>query len=217
MDDRQLLAAAQWACDAADWQLCINTSERTRGEIDVAQRYPMPFLRDITAAARGTGLEPALVLGLIRQETRFMAQLHSAVGAGGLMQLMPSTARWAAHKGGIDYRPGRLTDPDTNLRLGTFYLRMVLDSFGGSAPMAAAAYNAGPARPRRWRGTLMEDPVVWTENVPFYETRDYVKKVMTNAAVYAALQDGHAPRLRPRLGPPIGPRDAERPAQPDMP
>ena len=217
MNDRELLAAAQWACDLSEWQLCINTSERTKGEIDIGQRYPMPFQRDIAAAARNAGLEPAFVFGLIRQETRFMGQMRSAVGASGMMQLMPATAKWAAHKAGIAYQADMISDPDTNLRIGSFYLKLVLDSFGGSQPMAAAAYNAGPARPRRWRGTVMVDPAIWAENVPFFETRDYVKKVMTNAAVYAALLGNKPPLLRQRLGSQIGPRDAEQPPSPDMP
>jgi soluble lytic murein transglycosylase len=217
MSDRDLLAAAQWACDQSEWQLCINTSERTKVEIDIAQRYPMPFRRDIVEAAVNTGLDPAFVFGLIRQETRFMGNMRSAVGANGLMQLMPNTARWAAKKAGIAYRPELITDAPTNLRIGTFYLKLVLDSLGGSDPMAAAAYNAGPARPRRWRGGMMLAPEVWTENVPFHETRDYVKKVMTNAAIYAALLGDKGPKLRPRLGPQIGPRDAEQAPAPDMP
>jgi soluble lytic murein transglycosylase len=217
MSDRDLLAAAQWACDVSDWQLCINTSERTKAEIDIAQRYPLPFRRDIVEAAKNAGLDPAFVFGLIRQETRFMGNMRSAVGANGLMQLMPATAKWAAKKAGIPYRPELITDASTNLRIGSFYLKLVLDSFGGSDPMAAAAYNAGPARPRRWRGGLMLAPEVWTENVPFFETRDYVKKVMTNAAIYAALLGNKGPQLRPRLGPQIGPRDAEQPPAPDMP
>ena len=217
MGDRDLLAAAQWACDQSDWQLCINTSERTKTEIDIAQRYPLPFRRDIVEAATNAGLDPAFVFGLIRQETRFMGNMRSAVGANGLMQLMPATAKWAAKKAGIAYRPELITDSSTNLRIGSFYLKLVLDSFGGSDPMAAAAYNAGPARPRRWRGGLMLAPEVWTENVPFYETRDYVKKVMTNAAIYAALLGNKGPQLRPRLGPQIGPRDAEQPPAADMP
>ena len=216
MSDRELLAAAQWACEASDWQLCINTSERTKVEIDLAQRYPTPFQRDISLAAQNSGLEPAFVFGIIRQETRFMPAIKSHVGASGLMQLMPATAKWVARKGGFDYRPDLISDPATNLRLGTFYLRMVLDSFGGSQTMAAAAYNAGPGRPRRWRGALMTDPAIWTENVPFFETRDYVKKVLANTAIYAAMQGGKPAQLRPRLGPQIGPLDAEQPS-PDLP
>jgi soluble lytic murein transglycosylase len=217
MSDRDLIAAAQWACDMSDWQLCINTSERTKTEIDIAQRYPMPFRRDIVEAATNAGLDPAFVFGIIRQETRFMGNMKSAVGANGLMQLMPATAKWAAKKANIPFRPDLITDPTTNLRIGAFYLKLVLDSLGGSDPMAAAAYNAGPARPRRWRGGLMLAPEVWTENVPFFETRDYVKKTMANAAIYAALLGNKGPQLRPRLGPRIGPRDAEQAPAPDMP
>jgi soluble lytic murein transglycosylase len=87
------------------------------------------------------------VFGLIRQETRFMATLRSSAGASGLMQLMPATARWTARKIGLDFQPGQVNDVDINLRLGTTYLRMVLDDFAGSQAMAAAAYNAGPGRP----------------------------------------------------------------------
>jgi soluble lytic murein transglycosylase len=217
MSDRDLLAAAQWACDLSEWQLCINTSERTKAEIDIAQRYPLPFRREIVEAATNAGVDPAFVFGLIRQETRFMGNMRSAVGANGLMQLMPATAKWAARKASIPYRAEMITDSSTNLRIGSFYLKLVLDSFGGSDPMAAAAYNAGPARPRRWRGGAVLAPEVWTENVPFYETRDYVKKVMTNAAIYAALLGNKGPTLRPRLGPQIGPRDASLPPAPDLP
>jgi soluble lytic murein transglycosylase len=108
-----------------------------------------------------------------------------------------------------------INDREVNLKLGTAYLKLVLDDFGGSAAMAAAAYNAGPSRPRRWReGPLME-VAAWAENIPFNETRDYVKKVLSNATVYAALLEG-APTLalKARLGAPIGPRDAAAP-QPD--
>ncbi len=214
MDDRALLAAARLACDRQDWQLCINTAERTRGEIDLRLRYPMPFADDITSAARAQGLEPALVFGLIRQETRFMPQLRSSVGASGLMQVMPATASWVARRIGMPWtNPALISDPTTNLKLGTAYLRLVLDDLGGSQAMAAAAYNAGPGRPRRWREGPTLETAIWAENIPFNETRDYVKKVLSNASVYAALLDARQPpALRPRLGPGIGPRDGAAPA-----
>jgi soluble lytic murein transglycosylase len=210
MGDRELLAAARLACDRSDWQLCINTAERTRGEIDTALRYPTPFAVEITQAATAAGLEPALVFGLIRQETRFMPQLKSSVGAAGLMQVMPATGRWMAKKIGMDWRnPEMISDPLVNLRLGTSYLKLVLDDLGGSQAMAAAAYNAGPGRPRRWREGPQLETAIWAENIPFTETRDYVKKVLSNAAVYSALLDNQKPPvLRPRLGAGIGPRDA---------
>ncbi len=212
MDDRQLLAAAALACRAQDWQLCINTSERTRGEIDLAQRFPMPWKDEIVAIARERGLDDAYVFGLIRQETRFMPTLRSSVGAAGLMQLMPATARETAKKIGMDYSADMITDRDTNLRLGTSYLKRVLDDFGGSQALAAAAYNAGPGRPRRWREGPVLEPAAWAENIPFAETRDYVKKVLSNATYYAALMGREAPSLKARLGRTIGPREASLPA-----
>jgi len=218
MSDRQLLAAAQIACDAQDWQLCINTSERTRLEVDVAQRYPMPYRDEIVARSRELGLDAPYVMGLIRQETRFMASLRSYVGASGLMQLMPATAKWTAKKFGVDYSPAMITDPNVNLKLGTGYLKHVLDAFEGSQAMAAAAYNAGPGRPRRWREGPWLETAAWSENIPFPETRDYVKKVMSNASIYAAVMSGEPPALRARLGRMIGPRDANAPPmEPDLP
>jgi soluble lytic murein transglycosylase len=212
MTDRELLAAAQMACKAQDWQLCINTSERTREQIDLRQRYPMPFAAEITTRAQDSGLDPAFVFGLIRQETRFMATLRSSAGAAGLMQLMPATARWTARKLGLPFQPEQITDIDTNLRLGTTYLKLLLDDFAGSQPLAAAAYNAGPGRPRRWREGPLLDTAAWAENIPFNETRDYVKKVMGNATIYSQLLGGTVPPLKLRLGPPIGPRDTAAPA-----
>ena len=208
MGDRQLLAAAALACEVRDWQLCINTSERTRAEVDLSQRYPMPYKEQIAERARELGLDPNYVLGLIRQETRFMATLRSHAGASGLMQVMPATARWTARRIGLQYTPDLIHDPGVNLRLGTGYLKMVLDAFEGSQALAAAAYNAGPSRPRRWRQGLSLDAAAWAETIPIGETRDYVKKVLTNAAIYDALASGGPPALRARLGRQVGPRDA---------
>ena len=143
-----------------------------------------------------------------------MPQLKSSVGASGLMQVMPATARYVAKKINLPWdNPALISDPVTNLKLGTAYLKMVLDDLGGSQAMAAAAYNAGPGRPRRWREGPTLETAIWAENIPFNETRDYVKKVLSNAAVYATLLDPRvAPALRPRLGNGIGPRDGAAPA-----
>jgi soluble lytic murein transglycosylase len=91
------------------------------------------------------------VLGLIRQESRFIGETRSGVGASGLMQLMPGTARWMARKLGMEYRASMIGDPAFNLQVGVAYLKRLVDDFEGSLPMATAAYNAGPGRPRRWR------------------------------------------------------------------
>ena len=209
MDDRQLLAAAQWACEREVWDRCINTSDRTKVEIDIVQRYPLPWRGQLQAAARNSGLDPAVLFGLIRQESRFIADARSHVGASGLMQLMPATAHWTAKKIGLEFRPDMVNDRDVNLQLGAAYLKRVLDDFGGSLAMAAAAYNAGPGRPRRWReGGATIEAAAWAESIPFNETRDYVKKVLSNSVTYATLLGAQAPTLKARLGAPVGPRQA---------
>jgi soluble lytic murein transglycosylase len=211
MTDRELLAAAQLACEREVWDRCINTSERTKGEIDIDQRFPMPLREAIVRRAAELGLEPAYVLGLIRQESRFVADARSSVGAQGLMQVMPTTARWTARKLGIGgFTPDQLSDRDTNLAIGTGYLKLVLDSFDGSMPLAAAAYNAGPSRPRAWRNGPVIEAAAWAENVPFPETRDYVKRVLSNTTLYAALLSGEPQSLKARLGR-VGPRDDNEP------
>ncbi len=101
-----------------------------------------------------------------------------------------------------------ITDPDTNLKLGNTYLKLVLDDLDGSQAMAAAAYNAGPNRPRRWRDGATLEAAAWAENIPFNETRDYVKKVLSNAVIYSHVLGRDRPAaLSARLGPAIGPRE----------
>jgi soluble lytic murein transglycosylase len=214
MSDRELLAAAQLACDRQVWDRCINTSERTKREIDIDQRFPTPFRDQLLPRAREAGVDPAYVYGLIRQESRFVMDARSSVGASGLMQIMPATAKWTARKLGAEYSPALITDRETNLKIGTGYLKLMLEAFDGSQAMAAAAYNAGPNRPRKWREGPWLDTAVWAENIPFNETRDYVKRVLSNASIYAAVLNGEAPALRPRLGRAIGPRDPNAP-EPD--
>jgi soluble lytic murein transglycosylase len=219
MNDRQLLAAAQLACDVQVWDRCINTSDRTRSEVDVAQRFPTPYREAVLAQAGRAGLDPAYVYGLIRQESRFVTDARSHAGASGLMQVMPATARWMAKRLEMPYGAGSINDRDTNLRLGTGYLSLLLGDFQGSQAMAAAGYNAGPGRPRRWREGPELDPAVWVETIPFSETRDYVQKVLSNAVYYSAVLGAEQPlSLRARLGGTIGPRlasadpaNAERP------
>jgi soluble lytic murein transglycosylase len=221
MGDRELLAAAQVACDQQVWDRCINTSDRTTREFDFDQRFPMPFRREVVQRSREIGLDPAYVYGLIRQESRFIMDARSGVGASGLMQLMPGTARWTARRIGMTYSADMITDRDTNIALGTAYLKLALDDMGGSQALAAAAYNAGPRRPRRWReGPILEAPI-WVENIPFTETRDYVKKVLSNATYYAAILNGGQGKpatLKSRVGTAIGPRPVDAPPeQTDLP
>ncbi len=211
MAERELLAAADLACQREVWDRCINTSERTKSAVDYAQRFPMPHQSAVVAHSQGVGLDPAYVYGLIRQESRFIMDARSGVGASGLMQVMPATARWTAKKIGLaGFTPDQLNDRDTNITIGTAYLKLALDDFAGSMPMAAAAYNAGPGRPRSWRNGPVLDAAIWAENVPFAETRDYVKKVLANTTNYAAILTGQPQSLRSRLGT-VGPRDMSTP------
>ncbi|MBL8359754.1 MAG: lytic transglycosylase domain-containing protein [Rubrivivax sp.] len=210
MNDRELLASAQLACEREVWDRCINTSERSRREVDIAQRYPTPMRDDVVARAKDAGLDPAYVFGLIRQESRFVPDLRSHVGASGLMQLMPATAKWTAKRIGVPFAPDQINDRDVNLQLGTAYLRHVLDDLGGSQALAAAAYNAGPSRPKRWREGQPLEAAAWAEAIPFNETRDYVKKVLANATTYALILGTGAPSLKARLGGLIGPAATSR-------
>ena len=211
MAERELLAAADLACQQQVWDRCINTSERTKTVIDAGQRFPMPFRSAVVERAQGVGLDPAYVYGLIRQESRFIMDARSGVGASGLMQVMPATARWTAKKIGLTgFTPSQINDRDTNITIGTAYLKLALDDFAGSMPMAAAAYNAGPGRPRSWRNGPVLDAAIWAENVPFTETRDYVKKVLANTTNYAAILTGKPQSLKGRLGT-VGPRELVAP------
>jgi soluble lytic murein transglycosylase len=213
LNDRELLAVAEVACRRQIWDRCINTSERTRQQVSLAQRYPTPFHDEVLAAAAEVGLDAAYMYGLIRQESRFIVAARSSVGASGLMQVMPATAAWTARKLDIPYSPELLTERSTNLRIGAGYLKLVLDDFEGTQAMAAAAYNAGPSRPRRWREGGTVDAAAWAENVPFAETRDYVKKVLANATVYGHVLNGQSLSLKRRLGETIGPRVVSAPGE----
>jgi soluble lytic murein transglycosylase len=201
--DRQLLVAAEYARQNEILDRMVNTSERTRTEFDYTQRFPAPHNDILHPAAQGLGLDQAWVYGLIRQESRFISDAQSGVGAAGLMQVMPSTAKWVAGKIGMDeYGHGMLSDIRTNILLGTNYLNMVLNNAEGSQVLATAAYNAGPGRTRTWRGLLNApmEGAVFVETIPFEETRNYVRNVMSNATNYAALFEKRPQSLKARLG-----------------
>jgi soluble lytic murein transglycosylase len=217
LGERALLAAAQLACEREVWDRCINTSDRTKGEIDMAQRFPLPFREQVVAKARAVGLEPALLFGLIRQESRFITDARSGVGASGLMQLMPATAKWVAKKIGLkDYNHANVNNTETNVLLGTTYMRLVMESLDNHPVLASAAYNAGPGRARKWRADRPLEGAVYAETIPFSETRDYVKKVMSNSVYYSALFDGKPQTIKSRLGT-IAPRTGAEAKQEELP
>jgi soluble lytic murein transglycosylase len=201
MDDRELLAAAELARSNELWDRAINSADRTVGVHDFNLRFLAPYRGAFGEQARSHGLEEHWVLGLVRQESRFIPNARSSAGASGLMQLMPATARWVAKKlGKRDFTLAQVNDVETNIALGTSYLRYVLDELDGSPVLAAAAYNAGPGRARRWKAERPLEGAIYAESIPFNETRDYVKKVMTNTVYYAAIYDGESRSLKSRMG-----------------
>ena len=213
MSERELLAAADLACSKQVWDRCINTSDRTKTQIDFDQRFPMPLKDTVLRRTKEIQLDPAYVYGLIRQESRFIMDAKSVVGASGLMQVMPATAKWTAKKIGMtNFQANQINNHEINVAIGTGYLKLVLDDFDGSMPLAAAAYNAGPSRSRNWRKGPVLEAAIWAENIPFNETRDYVKKVLSNTTNYAAIITGQPQSLKARLGT-VGPRNAQAPAE----
>ncbi|HEX4858992.1 MAG TPA: transglycosylase SLT domain-containing protein [Usitatibacteraceae bacterium] len=207
MDDAMLLAAAEVARAAGIPDRAISAADRTLALHDYSQRYPMPHREVFGRESKASGLDENWVFGLVRQESRFMTDARSRVGAAGLMQLMPATAKWAAKRAGVaDAR--NLNDVATNVTLGTTYLKHVLDDLGHPV-LATAAYNAGPGRARRWRAPFALEGAIYAETIPFNETRDYVKKVMANTWYYAHQNGAAAPSLKAMLGtvPGLGMRD----------
>ena len=208
MDERDLLAAAEIACQVGWWNRCIHAGTRMQTTPSFMHSYPQPFETDILAQAKEVAIHPAFFYGLIRQESRFNPTARSHAGAFGLMQVMPSTAIWTAKKMGLQrFTPQQLGEHKTNLKVGGNYLKILLEKFDNSVPLAAAAYNAGPRRASRWRpsveaGTM--EAAIWIECIPFNETRQYVQNVIANHAIYAALQTQTAFDLA-GLMPPITP------------
>lgn len=217
MDDRELLAAADLARRNQIWDRAINTADRTRNEHDFTLRYLAPYGDQVRPAASNQSLDDAWVYGLMRQESRFITSARSNVGASGLMQLMPATAKWVAKKIGLkDYNHGRVNDTETNVLLGTSYMRLVMENLDYHPVLTSAAYNAGPGRAKKWRADQPLEGAIYAETIPFNETRDYVKKVMSNSVYYSALFTGRPDSLKARLGV-VGARTADAPKDADLP
>lgn len=200
-DDRRLLAAAELARQNDWYDRAINTANRTKLLHDFDLRFLAPY-RDVAHKyAKEYGLDEAWVYGLMRQESRFVSQAKSGVGAAGLMQIMPATARWIANKLGIShFKASSIHELDTNMQFGMYYLKTIQQNLDGSIVLATAGYNAGPGRARRWRGEQALEGAIYAESIPFSETRDYVKKVMANAIYYARSFGQPGKSLKERLG-----------------
>ena len=187
-DDGLLLAAAKRAHDMGWYDRAIYAADRTTSKHNDTYRYATPHRSNVTSHSYNAGIDPAWAYGLMRQESRFVTSARSHVGAGGLMQIMPNTAKLVARQMGETYNPAALSEMNTNIRYGTYYLSMIQSQLNGNAVLATAGYNAGPNRARRWQPdfqTMAADQ--YTESIPLLETRDYVKHVMTNATHYGVL------------------------------
>ena len=185
LNNQDLLAAAKLAQNWKFTDRAIFTAARAKHYDDVEMRFPVAYKQVVKKAAKAKRLPPAYVYGIMRQESAFMEKVRSPAGAIGLMQIMPGTGRVIARKQkNGKYRSNDLFNPEINVEMGTFYLRQMLDKFGGNYAMATAAYNAGPLRPPQWQGPQQLEADIWIESIPFKETRNYVKKVMLYKAIY---------------------------------
>lgn len=197
MNEATLLTAAQLAYDHQFYEMAINSAERTDNLLNYNLRYITPYRDLVVRYSREHGVSPAWVYGLIRQESRFVIGAQSSVGAQGLMQVMPDTASMIARKIGMDNN--ELYSMDGNIRMGTWYMANARQNLQNNEVLATAGYNAGPGRARKWQGAQMEG-AIYAETIPFNETRDYVKKVMTNTTYYASLLGEPQISLKQRMG-----------------
>lgn len=193
-----LLVAAQVAFDNQFYDMAINTADRTDHKLNYNLRYLSPFKDTTVRYANQAGVDPAWVYGLIRQESRFVLGAQSHVGAQGLMQVMPATAREIAGKIGMS--SSELYTMEGNIRMGTWYMADARRRLQNNEVLATAGYNAGPGRARNWQASTPLEGAIYAETIPFTETRDYVKKVMTNATYYASLFNEPQTSLKRRMG-----------------
>ncbi|MGR8936012.1 MAG: transglycosylase SLT domain-containing protein [Gammaproteobacteria bacterium] len=186
LDQSQKLLAAKLAQQWAWHPIAVFTLARADYWDDIGLRFPAPYSEQIQHYAQRQGLEPAIVYGLVRQESVFDASARSSAGALGLMQIMPGTAQYIAGKLHDGRRPANsLFEPEINLKYGTFYYKQLLDRFHGHVALAAAGYNAGPQRVVRWRAGSAAVPAdIWIETIPFKETRKYVSSVLMYSIIY---------------------------------
>ena len=182
----EMVAQAKLAYDMQWYFPAIRTISQAQYWDDLDIRFPMAYRSNLTQQAKLRGLHSSWVFAITRQESAFMSDARSGVGAMGLMQLMPATAKETARKFGIPLSaPQQALDPDKNIQLGAAYLSQVHGQFNGNRVLASAAYNAGPGRVRQWlKGANHLAFDVWVENIPFDETRQYVQNVLSYSVIY---------------------------------
>lgn len=202
MDKTQLQAASKLAQSWGWHDRAIFTLARTQYWDDLELRFPLEHRALVERLARSQGLDPAWVYAVVRQESAFVKDARSSAGALGLMQLMPRTARSVARK--LGEHPPRSRDlfrPETNIRLGSAYLKRIFDKLGAHPVLATAAYNAGLSRVESWLPDARLDADLWVELIPFRETRRYVERVLTYTAIYQDRLGTQPTRLSKRMQP----------------
>ena len=182
----ELVAQARIAYDMGWYFPAIRTISKAQYWDDLEIRFPMAHQRNFETEAKVRNINTSWMFAITRQESAFMIQAKSHVGAMGLMQLMPATAKETAQRYGIPMATSRsAVNPNINIQLGAAYLSQVLGQFDGNRVLASAAYNAGPGRVRQWLRDAKHLPYdVWVESIPFDETRSYVQNVLTYSVIY---------------------------------
>jgi soluble lytic murein transglycosylase len=197
IDQNDFEAIANFMADWDQHNLAIQTISRVKKWDDLSLRFPTPYREPVMQAANKNTIDPAWVYGVMRRESAFSPTISSPVGAVGLMQLMPKTARYIGRKIGLKKRQyTRLTIPESNIELGSAYLSYLSDKYNGSRVLATAAYNAGPTRVDQW---IPQDKVLsadqWIETIPFSETRAYVKAVLEDTTIFKSMLNKKYDRL----------------------
>ena len=196
----RLFAAARIAQSVGwhDRALMAVLGTKEGGALDIL--FPTPYSEYVKRVASTYDVEREFVYAVMRQESRFITDIRSSAGAVGLMQLMPATARQMGKELGISVPRWKLIQGELNIKLGVKYLNHVLSRFDNNLVLAAAAYNAGPSRVKKWIADAPMDADVWVETIPFDETRDYVRAVLFNTVVSQwLLRDGASTRLEHRM------------------
>lgn len=204
--DNDGLRAAAAVATREDWPDMAIAALGNTGDLRWYEwRFPLGYEALVRGQAEARDLDPSWVMGLMRSESALARDAVSHAGARGLMQITPDTAAQLSRRHGLAYSSrAELFDSETNVRFGTTYLRELMDRFGGNPVLASGAYNAGPRAVDRWlEDGYTGDPARWIDTLPYFETRDYIPRVMAFATIYEWRFGGPVKRLAARM-PPIG-------------
>jgi len=199
LNAEQLAYAAELAHQKKWYWGSIKASNRSKGLIsDLNVVFPMPYQQIVSNKANEHQVSHSWIYAVMRQESAFTPDAKSSSGAQGLMQIMPQTATYIAKKHKIDFHPKQIYAPETNIALGSVYLKQLHEQFAQNRILATAAYNAGPNRVRRWLANTDHLPIdVWIEIIPYDETRGYVQNVLAFAVAYSFKMGNKAKLLQP--------------------